>query len=235
MSLGLFQRFVIIRTTKKVINKIMRNIDQTLQANPRLTLEESLRIIDKKKGIFFPDEQYTATDLKSLFTMIVWKSYQYERSSNPDAASPAHRESVVKIVNDYLNYENMAKNLFSPQPNPDKKPLPHKVLRPAPLAISVITAIIFLGIFLSFHSKIQESFSNSGKDKYGASVSQNNFFRYNGHLSNDRERMALVNKTIHYEGDLLGEHDGYILKSIHAKYIVIQNKKDQSEFSVFLQ
>ncbi len=65
MSLGLLKRFIIEKNTKKVISKIMRNVDQTLQANPRLTVEESLGIIDKKKGIFFPSEQLPSTDLKA--------------------------------------------------------------------------------------------------------------------------------------------------------------------------
>ena len=235
MSLGLFKRLIIEKNTKKVISKIMRNVDQTLQANPRLTVEESLSIIDKKKGIFFPSEQIPPTDLKSLFTMIVWKSYQYECSRDPAAASPEHREIVVKMVNDYLNGEDPAKIKFLPHVKSDKNFIHHKIIRPASLAISAAMVLVFFGLMISFHSKTQKTFHQSGKTKYSIPVTQNNLFRYSGLLSNEQERLALVNKAIHQEGDVIGDHGRYILKKIYPKFIVIQNRSDRSEFSVLMQ
>jgi hypothetical protein len=57
-------------------------------------------------------------------------------------------------------------------------------------------------------------------------------FRYNGYLSGDHGRVALVNGIVHHEGDLLGANEGYVLKSIHSTHIVILNKADKSEFVV---
>ena len=235
MSLGLFKRLIIEKTTKKIISKIMRNVNRTLQANPRLTVEESLSIIDKKKGIFFPSEPIPPTDLKSLFTMIVWKSYQYECSRDPAAASPEHREIVVKMVNDYLNGEDPVKIKFLPHVKPDKIFIHHKIIRPASLAISAAMVLVFFGLMISFHTKTQGSLNHSGKTKYLSPMIQNNHFRYNGLLSNEQERLAVVNKAIHHEGDVIGDHGRYILKKIYPKFIVIQNRSDRSEFQVHMQ
>ncbi|PKN97835.1 MAG: hypothetical protein CVU43_16915 [Chloroflexi bacterium HGW-Chloroflexi-5] len=235
MSLGLFKRLIIEKNTKKVISKIMRNVNQTLQANPRLTVEESLSIIDKKKGIFFPSEQLPPTDLKSLFTMIVWKSYQYECSRDPAAASPEHREIVVKMVNDYLNGKDPAKIKFLPHVKSDKNFIHHKVIRPASLAISALMVLVFFGLMISFHTKTQGSLNHSGKTKYLSPMIQNNHFRYNGLLSNEQDRLAVVNKAIHQEGDVIGDHGRYMLKKIYPKFIVIQNRSDRSEFHVHMQ
>lgn len=235
MSLGLFKRFIIEKNTKKVISKIMRNVDQTLQANPRLTVEESLGIIDKKKGIFFPSEQLPSTDLKSLFTMIVWRSYQYECSRDHSEASPEHREIVVKTVNDYLNGKDPVKIKFLPHVKPGKNFIHQKIIRPASLAVSALVVLVFFGLAISFHSKTQKGFHQPGKTKYSAVLTQNNLFRYSGLLSSGQERLALVNKAIHQEGDVIGSHGRYILKKIYPQFIVIQNRSDRSEFSVLMK
>jgi hypothetical protein len=194
MSLGLFKRLIIEKNTKKVISKIMRNVDRTLQANPRLTVEESLSIIDKKKGIFSPSEQLPSTDLKSLFTMIVWKSYQHECSRDHSAASPEHREIVVKIVNDYLNGEDPVKIKFLSHVKPDKNFIHQKIIRPASLVISAAVVLVFLGLVISFHSKTQKTFHPSGKTKHSASLTQNNLFRYSGLYPMNRNGWHLSTK-----------------------------------------
>jgi hypothetical protein len=235
MSPGLFNRLIIEKNTKKVISKIMRNVDQTLQANPRLTVEESLGIIDKKRGIFIPSEPPASTDLKSLFTMIVWKSYQYEYFRDPAAASPEHREIVVKMVNDYLSGEDPVKIKFLPHVKPDMNFIHKKIIRPASLALSALLVLVFFGLVVSFYTKTQEKFHQTGKAKHYAPMATNDLFRYNGLLSNDRENLALVNRAIHQEGDVIGDHGKYILKKIYPKFIVIQNRSDRSEFSVHMQ
>ena len=76
-------------------------------------MEEALKLIDKKRRIFFPGEQENATDLKSLFAMIVWRAYRYKRFSDPMAASQEHRDIIFKTVQNYLNRENLTEAKLS--------------------------------------------------------------------------------------------------------------------------
>lgn len=103
MSLGWFKKRIIESTTKNIIKGIVQKVDATLRINPDFTLEEALRIVDKNRGIFFPDEESFTTDLQNLFIMMVWKAYRYERASDRDASSKEHAEIVIGIANDYMS------------------------------------------------------------------------------------------------------------------------------------
>ena len=118
MSLGWFKRLRIESTTKDIISGIVQEVDATLQINPGSTLEEALRLVDKKRPIRFPGEENISTDLHSLFTMMVLKAYRYKRAFDRDASSEEDIELVLKIAYDYMNmvlsktkddYENLMK------------------------------------------------------------------------------------------------------------------------------
>lgn len=251
MSLGRFEKKAIEISVKKATDKIIRTVDQTIEKNPALTMEEALRIVEKKQGVFFPAEQSDDGDLKSLFTRIVWKAYRSAHLQDPDASSPERREFVSGLVQRYLNGgERNNKVRFA------------AFFRPLPLAACTIAVIVILTIVWSWNSKILTNLSYQGKNTHTASSviiahspssekavnmpssakdtyqpvsAETTLFRYHGYASDDRRKMALVNKSIYHEGDLLGEEEQYMLKSIHPKHIVIKNINARSEFSVALQ
>lgn len=232
MSVGWFKRSFIELTTKKIINEIILNIDRTLQDNPDLTMEEALKLIYKKRCIFFPGEQENATDLKSLFTIIVWRAYRYKRFSDPMAASQEHRDIIFKTVHNYLNREYLTEAKLSTDSISAEKFRFKKANRRTALAMGAVIIIVF-GLVLSFNPGILKSFTSSGKEN--PPFAQNDILNYSGYIATDHEVSALVNKTIYHVGDYLGENEKYVLKSIHPKHIVIQNKTDKSDFYVKLQ
>lgn len=103
MSLGWFKKLTIENTTKNIISGIVQEVDETLRINPGLTLEEALRLVDKKRGIFYLNEEKLKTDLYSPFTMMVMKAYRYKRAFDRDASSEEHTKLVIKNAYDYMN------------------------------------------------------------------------------------------------------------------------------------
>lgn len=232
MSVGWLGRLMIEHTTKQMINETIVNIDRILQDNPHLTMEEALKVIDKKRCIFFPGEEEKPSDLKSLFMTIVWKSYRYKRFSDPRAASPEHRDVVFKTVHHYLNRENLNEVKSSSALRSGDKSLFKRVMNPVLLGMALVIIVIG-GVFVSFHAGILEGVGF--RDTKIKSTPQNDIFLYRGYIATEDDVSALVNKTIYHVGDLLGEKDQYILKSIHPKYIVLQKQKDKEDFVVTLR
>jgi len=224
MSLGWFERNTVEKTVKKVIGRIMRNVDQTIEKNPGLKMEEALKIVDRKQGVFFPGEKSDTKDLKSLFTLIVWKGYRNLRLSNPRASSREHRELVYSIVHDYLHNQESA-------PQPRYK----KILKPAAVSVCIGAFLILLACLLLFPPKAPESFQRLTDDRRHSSSLENIVFKYYGYASDNYQKLALVNKSVYREGDVLDDKDGFVLKSIYPKHIVIRNRYDNSEILVFLQ
>lgn len=225
MPLGRLKKAAIKRTTKKAIKEVMESVDRTLQRHPDLSVEDALRMIDRKKGIFFPDEQIAAMDLKSLFTLIIWKSYRYAHLSDPDASSSERREFVAGLVHDYLSDDKV-----------DKKFKYKKVLKPALLGIGLSVTLIAVGAAVSFYpSKTLVKAHPTVNRNKNVADSQNSFFRYNGFSTDQYRKMALINTAIYREGDILGAKDGYILKRIYPNHIIVQNRTNQSEFYVLFQ
>lgn len=248
MSLGWLKTAATERTIKKIIKKIIHSLDQTMQKDSGLSVEEALKIIDKKQGVFFPADQTVETDLKSQFTMVVWKAYRNARLSDPDASSPDHRELVAKLVHHYLNDENA-----------NKTPGYKKVLTPFSVGVSASLAVLVLGTLLFMRPWATPGPVSPGKNPQAAAVVssvnnenashavlsvndeqepppvQSSLLRYHGYASDDRQKMALVNKSMYHEGDVIDEENGYLLKSIHPYHIVVRNMADNSEFSVLLQ
>lgn len=232
MPVGWFKGLCVERTAIIVINETIHNIDRTLQDNPDLTMVEALKLIDKKRRIFFPGEPDHSEDLKSLFTMIVWKAYRYKRFSDPMAASPEHRDLIFKTVQNYLNRENLTEAKSSRNSKSDEKFRFIKTTGRAALALGAVI-IMVSALLISINPGILQGFNHS--DKENTLVAQNDIFNYSGYIATDHDVSALVNKTIYHVGDLLGENEKYIIKSIHPKHIVIQNKTDKSEFYVKLK
>ncbi len=224
MSLGWFEKNTVGKTVKKVINRIMRNVDQTIEKNPGLKMEEALTIVDRKQGVFFPGEKSDTKDLKSLFALIVWKGYRNVRLSDPDASSREHRELVYSMVYDYLHNQESA-----------QQPRYKKFFKPAAVTASVGAVVILLAFLLTFHSNTPSGIRHPAKDKSAPASLQNIVFKYYGYASDNYQKLALVNKSVYHEGDFLDEKDGYVLKSIYPKHIVVQNRLDKSEFLVFMQ
>jgi len=52
--------------------------------------------------------------------------------------------------------------------------------------------------------------------------------KYNGYSASDHLKSAIINNNIYQEGDLLGGHDEYIVKSINPNYVVIENRDNKS-------
>ncbi len=248
MSLGWLKTAATERTIKTIIKKIIHNMDQIMQKDPGLSVEETLKIIDKKQGVFFPGDQTVVTDLKSLFTMVIWKAYRNARLSDPDASSPDHRELVAKLVHHYLNDEYA-----------NQTPGYKKVLTPLTLGVSASLAVLVVGTLLLMRPWATPGTVSSVKNPQAAAVVssvnnekashavlsandetdpppvQSSPLRYYGYASDDRQKMALVNRSMYHEGDVIDEENGYLLKSIHPYHIVVQNMADNSEFSVVLQ
>jgi len=251
MPLGWYKKKAVEKSVKKVIARIIHSVDQTIEKNPGLTMEEALKIVDKKQGVFFPAEPSDSGDLKSLFTIIVWKSYRSAHLQDPGASSPERREFVTVLVQRYLNGGA-----------PNDKARSKVFVRPLPLAAGATAVIVILAIGLFLHSKIPITFSHMGKETHAlpspeiayssspaatesisppvreadkSAPSHEDLFKYHGYASDDRRKMALVNKSVYLEGDLLDEEERYVLKSIHPKHIVIKDINDKSEFSVALQ
>jgi len=229
MSLGWFEKKSVEKTVKKVIDRIVRNVDQTIGKNPGLTMEEALKIVDRKQGVFFPGETSDAKDLKSLFALIVWKGYRNIRISDPKSSSREHREFVRQMVCDYLNDQNSA-----------SQPRYRKILKPVAVAVAIGVVIILIGLLhpFSFSSKSPATFKPAVREKNNpasSSSSLGSIFKYRGHVSDDDQKLALVNKSVYREGDVLGERGEYMLKSISPRRIVIRNNDDQSEISVSMQ
>ena len=120
MSVGLFKKLIIKRTTNIVMSGIAEDVGKTLRINPDLTLEEALRLVDEKRLIRFRGEENISTDLHSLFAVMVLKAYRYKRPFDLDACGQEHTELVFKIAYDYMNmvlaktkddYERVMKNL----------------------------------------------------------------------------------------------------------------------------
>lgn len=224
MALGWFEKNAVEKTVKKVINRIMRNVDQTIEKNPGLKMEEALKIVDRKQGVFFPGEKSDTKDLKSLFALIVWKGYRNVRLSDPKASSREHRELVYSMVYDYLHNQESA-----------PRPRYIKILKPAALTASVGAVVVLLALLLPFHSNTPAGISHPVKDKSDPASLRNIVFKYYGYASDNYQKLALVNKSVYHEGDFLDEKDGYVLKRIYPKHIVVQNRQDHSEFLVYLQ
>ncbi len=103
MSLGWFKKLIIESTTKDIISGIVQEVDATLRISPGLTLEEALRLVNKRRPIRISEEENISTDLHSLFAMMVFKAYRYKRAFDQDAYSQEHTELVLKIAYDYMN------------------------------------------------------------------------------------------------------------------------------------
>lgn len=232
MSVGWFKRLMIDHTTKKIIDETIMNIDHILQDNPHLMLEEALKVIDKKRCIFFPGEQDHPLDLKSLFAAIVWKAYRYKRFSDPMAASPEHRGVVFQTVHHYLNRENLGEVKPSQGLRSAEKSSFKRVNSPAILVMAVLI-IMMTGIIFLYHSDDPKKII--AQDTKKTFTLPHDIFQYRGYMATEDDVSALINKTIYHVGDLLGENDKYILKSIHPKYIVLQKQKDNKDFVVTLR
>lgn len=103
MSIGWFKKWRIESTTKEIIRGIIQEVETILRNNPGLTLEESLRLVDKQRNMFFPDEENIKSDLYSLFGMMVYKAYRCNRASDMDSCGQEHAKLVLQIAYDYLN------------------------------------------------------------------------------------------------------------------------------------
>ena len=103
MSIGWFKKLRIETTTNVIILDIVQELNIVIQYNSNLTLEESLRIVDKNRPMHFPDEENIKTDLYSLFGMMVYNAYRYKRASDIDACGQEHAELVMQTAYDYLN------------------------------------------------------------------------------------------------------------------------------------
>ena len=223
---------MIRHTTKIIIDETILTIDHTLQDNPHLTMEEALGVLDKKRCIFFPGEKDNPSDLKSLFALVVWKAYRYKRFSDPMASSREHREFIFKMVHHYLNRGNL---------NNVEKSLEVKTdgnirFNPYAIRMAIIAGLIIIiisGLAIAFKQDILKV--NNTAVIENILTFQNEMIQYNGYISTDREVSALVNKTIYHVGDLLGEKEKYVLKSIHPKHIVIQNHQNKTDFVVKLK
>ena len=220
---GWINRILVKRNINKIIRTVMVKVERTLQKNPGLTVEDTLKIIDKKMGIFFPNDKSETMDLKSLFTMIVWKSYRHARLSDPESSSPTHREWVTSLVEEYLHDDQLNKEYR-------RKTL----LRPVPIAIGIAAVMISSMAAWSFYSRSLTGFAGEAHRKYYIAVEQNDVFKYRGYSSGEHQKIAVINESIYHEGDLLDEKDGYVLKHIQPQYIVIQNKMNRNEFAVYL-
>ncbi len=246
-SMGWFEKKALERSVERAIAAVVRNVERTIEKNPGLSMEEALKIVDKKQSVFFPGEQHDGDDLKSLFAGMVWKSYKRAHLQNPEASSPEHREMVFDLVRRYLGAGGR-----------NQKAGFVKIVKPV---FSAVGIVIFV-FALSYDSNISRMVKPTGKEPERPSAeemvspskpnqavivsvtekkpqkadsSAMPFFRYHGFASDESRRSALVNKAIYREGEGLDEDDRYILKSIHPKYIIIEDTKDQSEFSVALQ
>jgi hypothetical protein len=98
-----FEKKRIEVTTKRIIQKISKQVHETFQVNPLLSFGEVLIEINNKRGIYLPDEENMVTDLYSLFSAMVYKAYRYERSHDPEALSKYNLELVRKITYDYMH------------------------------------------------------------------------------------------------------------------------------------
>lgn len=103
MSIGWLKKWRIESATKEIIRGIIQEVEIILRNNPGLTLEESLKLVDKQRNLFFPDEKDIKTDLYSLFGMIVYKAYRCKRASDMDSCGQEHAKLVLQIAYDYLN------------------------------------------------------------------------------------------------------------------------------------
>jgi hypothetical protein len=103
MSLGWVKKFTIKNTTEHIISGIIKEVGEKLRINPELTLEETLRLVDKEMPIRLPGEENLKNDLYSLFSMMVMKVYRYKHASDRDAASEDHTKLVIKISHDYMD------------------------------------------------------------------------------------------------------------------------------------
>jgi len=102
-NIGWFKKKIIEATTKRIIQKISKQVHLTFQLNPLLSLGEVLIEINNKRGVYLPDEENMITDLYSLFSAMVYKAYLYERSHDPEALSKYNLELVMKITYDYMH------------------------------------------------------------------------------------------------------------------------------------
>jgi len=98
-----FKNKIIEATTNNIIKQIVNEIHFMFQENPRLSIGEVLIKINNKRGIYLPDEENIVTDLYSLFSVMVYKAYRYERSRDPEALSKHNLEIVLKITHDYMH------------------------------------------------------------------------------------------------------------------------------------
>ena len=226
MSLRWFEKNAVEKTAKKVIDRIMRNVDQTMKKNPGLTVEEALKIVDRQQGVFFPADKIDTKDLKSLFALIVWKGYRNITLSDPDASSEERRKYVSRIVDEYLKDQNSTTQAGY-----------KKIVRPAAAAAGICAVILALLFLQPVSSKnpatVRHDMKNNNSSVSSSSLAD--LFRYHGYASDNEQKLALVNKSFYHEGDYLGDRDGYVLKSIYPKHIVILDRHNKSEFSVFLQ
>jgi cytochrome c-type biogenesis protein CcmH/NrfG len=100
---GSLKKASIEATTKKLIQGIVTEAEVTLRINPRLSLIEALNEVNNKRSTHFPDEENITTDLYSLFSIMVWKAYLYERAYDPESPSREHQAIVTKIAHDYID------------------------------------------------------------------------------------------------------------------------------------
>lgn len=229
MSVGWCKRLMIEHITRKIIDETLINVDRALQDNPHLTIEEALKVIDKKRCIFFPGEQDHPSDLKSLFSVIVWKAYRYRRFSDPVAASLDHRHVVFQTVYRHLNRETV--HAAKPLQNSESmeklkfKRSKWKIIWAAGGVIIGIAGIVILW------NQIELKILNIAGSKDAVILHHENI-QYNGYIATERDVSALINKNIYRTGDYLGPDDQYLLKGIYPKHIVIQHQKDKTDFMV---
>lgn len=110
------------------------------------------------------------------------------------------------------NQQVVAQSAISPKPQ-------HNLVIPAPVPSPAVSADPLPPKTVSIPTPIP-NVSNTPDIK----------IKYNGYSysASDHSKSAIINNNIYHEGDLLGDHDEYILKSINPSYVVIENKDNKS-------
>lgn len=227
---GWLRRKQIGYRAKKISDETITHVDSTLRANPQLTIEEALGIINKNKSIFFPAEADERADLKTLFASIVWKTYRCRYYTNPLSASHECRSVVLRAAHGYLSRANISEGNNADDAQSPRK---GKSRRLGTLAFtSVAAALVIAAVGGFFYGKGHvRLFVPAGAPE----VLPSENIRYNGYMAAEGESSALIDEKIYKPGERLGPDGIYVLKNIYPRHIVIESQKDNTDLIVWLQ